>query len=175
MKKALHVFIKIIEYFTLTILLLSFIVLAVPRFFGITPDIVLSGSMEPSIPTGSICFVDREADKYEIETDDVISYRLSNGTLVLHRVIGFDENGNYITKGDANDNEDFYPISPESFVGKAVFTIPYIGYIAEQLQHRSSMILLLTFIGMFTFLKVVNIASNINKKKEKEEANEKAK
>ena len=66
MKKAFHVITKIWEIFILALLFLSFLVFAVPRFFGITPDIVLSGSMEPSIPTGSICFVDRRADKYEV-------------------------------------------------------------------------------------------------------------
>ena len=45
MKKAFHVITKILGIFILTLLFLSFLVFAVPRFFGITPDIVLSGSI----------------------------------------------------------------------------------------------------------------------------------
>ena len=122
MKKAFHVITKILLIFILTLLFLSLLVFAVPRFFGITPDIVLSGSMEPSIPTGSICFVDRRADKYEVEVNDIISYKLSNDAIILHRVIAFDAKGNYITKGDANDNQDFAPVSPEQFVVTVSYT-----------------------------------------------------
>ena len=154
MKKAFHVITKILGIFILTLLFLSFLVFAVPRFFGITPDIVLSGSMEPSIPTGSICFVDRRADKYEVEVNDIISYKLSNDALILHRVIAFDAKGNYITKGDANDNQDF---APEQFVGKAMFAVPYIGYAVEALQQREALIAIATIIAMLIFLEIVSI------------------
>lgn len=166
-----HIMKKIIEIIILTSLLLSFLALVVPRFFGITPDIVLSGSMEPAIPTGSICFVDRKADKYQIEVNDIISYRLANDALVLHRVIAYDADGNFITKGDANENEDFFPISPEQFVGKAIFSIPYIGYAAKALQHGATMVLLLTLAAAYLFIKLINI---IFDKSRKEETNEKA-
>ena len=157
MKKAFHVITKILEIFILAILFLFFLIFAVPRFFGITPDIVLSGSMEPSIPTGSICFVDRRADKYEVEVNDIISYKLSNDALILHRVIAFDAKGNYITKGDANDNQDLAPVSPEQFVGKAMFAVPYIGYAVEALQHREALIAIATIIAMLIFLEIVSI------------------
>ena len=159
MKKAFHVITKILEIFILTLLFLSFLVLAVPRFFGITPDIVLSGSMEPSIPTGSICFVDRKADKYEVEANDIISYKLSNDALILHRVFAFDDKGNYITKGDANDDQDLAPVSPEQFVGKAVFAVPYIGYAVEALQQREALIAIATIIAMLIYIEIVHIGS----------------
>ena len=103
--------------------------------------------------------MDRKADKYEVEANDIISYKLSNDALILHRVIAFDDKGNYITKGDANDDQDFAPVSPEQFVGKAVFAVPYIGYAVEALQQREALIAIATIIAMLIYIEIVNIGS----------------
>ena len=51
----------------------------------------------------------------------------------MHRVIEIQEVGDakfFITKGDANRNPDSDPVIPENVVGKLVFTIPKIGWVA---------------------------------------------
>ena len=66
------------------------------------PYVVVSGSMEPALPVGSVCIVDcqqRSPDK-----GDIISYKAGEG-IVTHRVIEVTEDG-YVTKGDANDTKD---------------------------------------------------------------------
>lgn len=97
--------------------------------FGIRPYVILSGSMEPEIPTGSVAYIDVK-DRTDLEVGDVIMYRASEEINVTHRIIDFDSAGNLITKGDANDTADLRPVSPNSVVGTYVFSIPYIGKIA---------------------------------------------
>lgn len=97
--------------------------------FGIRPYVILSGSMEPGIPTGSVAYIDVK-DRTDLEVGDVIMYRASEEINVTHRIIDFDSAGNLITKGDANDTADLRPVSPNSVVGTYVFNIPYIGKIA---------------------------------------------
>ena len=64
--------------------------------------VVLSGSMEPEIPTGSVVVVDGR--KKEWNPGDVITYRRGN-MVVTHRIVEKSEEG-YCTKGDANAEED---------------------------------------------------------------------
>ena len=79
--------------------------------------VVLSGSMEPAIPTGGIVFTDTR--QTAPCTGDIITYRLGE-TTVTHRVVRT-EKGSYITRGDANDGEDASPVAPSQVVGTVVF------------------------------------------------------
>jgi len=47
---------------------------------------------------------------------------------IIHRIIKIDENG-YIFKGDHNNDSDPYEVQSEQLIGKALFKIPYIGWI----------------------------------------------
>lgn len=102
---------------------------------GIRPYITMSGSMEPKIKTGSVCFVNTRASFYDVEIDDVIAFKAPSGVLVTHRVISAEENGMVlITKGDNNDVEDGTTTTVENFRGKTLFSIPYAGYVLATLQ-----------------------------------------
>ncbi len=98
---------------------------------GIRPYVVLSGSMEPGIPTGSMVFADTR--KTSPQAGSVIIYRLG-GTLVTHRVVERHE-GYSITKGDANDHEDPSPVDDTQIVGEVLYVIPLIGYICQTMRH----------------------------------------
>lgn len=117
---------KVLKYLTVIVLAaLTLVVLG--RIEGY---VVLSGSMEPSIPTGSICCVDTGIPAEEIRQGDVIAYRLSNEVRVLHRVVEVDEKEKqFITKGDANECEDFSPVSFGQYIGKERGVLPFLGYV----------------------------------------------
>lgn len=120
--------------FLSTILLIVLFALAVlligPNLLGMKSFAVLSGSMEPKIPVGSIVFVD-EVEPATLQTSDVITYNLSGSTMVTHRVVDVDvENQSIITKGDANEVEDGAPVSFSQVVGKMKMHVPYLGYIS---------------------------------------------
>ena len=97
-----------------------------PRAFGIQVFNVVSGSMEPTIPVGSMIFV-QPKDGAEIEDGDVIAF-YSNGVVVAHRVV---ENRRLekqvITKGDANELQDMDRMDYQDLLGKVVLHIPMLG------------------------------------------------
>mgnify|MGYP004467068123 CR=1 FL=1 len=113
------------------------VILLILFALGFRPNIVASGSMEPVVHTGAMAFIDTHDTDASVR--DIIEYRITqdngNETYVLHRVIATDESGNYITKGDANDDRDAHPVSKTQIIGKYVFQIPYIGRINARLKN----------------------------------------
>ena len=94
---------------------------------------VLSGSMEPSIGTGSIVFVS-EVSPDSIEEGDVMTYSDDGGNLITHRVVEkkeADTSVRFITKGDANENVDPEPVYRGDVVGVVDFSVPYLGYLVQ--------------------------------------------
>lgn len=131
--------------FTLALLLV--LALAVPMIAGIRPYVVLSGSMEPVIHTGSLCYINRNVESADIVTGDIIAFNIDN-TTVVHRVIGFDEDGRFITKGDNNEVEDLSPVELSNLVGKEVVSIPYMGYASNWLQTAFGRVVIIMAIGL---------------------------
>ena len=87
---------KIINVLTTLIIVVGGIFLVL-YLFGIVPYVILSGSMEPTIKTGSLCFINKKVDVQEIKKKDVIAFKLDDGTLVTHRVDKINKDG-IITK-----------------------------------------------------------------------------
>ena len=72
------------------------------RLFGVQVYSVISGSMEPEYPVGSLIYV-KDVKPSEVQVGDVITFVLSNKTPATHRVIAIDkENQLFYTRGDAN-------------------------------------------------------------------------
>lgn len=107
-----------------------------PKLFGLEVYIVLSGSMEPEYPTGSVIYV-QETDVEALDCWDVITFRLSEKTVATHRIIELvEEDGQtkYRTKGDANEIHDETLVTKAQVIGKPVFCVPYIGYAVNYIQ-----------------------------------------
>lgn len=122
------------------------------RLFGVQVFSVISGSMEPEYPVGSLIYV-RETDPMEIEAGDVITYVLPNNTPSTHRVVRIDkENECFYTKGDANQAEDGAPVSFKNLIGTPVFKIPYLGYVAYYIQHPPGMYVAIALGAMLLIL-----------------------
>ncbi len=121
LEKIVHIISNIIY-----ILVGVYAIVSIPSVVGYRPLIVLSGSMEPTYPVGSVLYY-KSVAKSEIKEKDVITFEL-NGTVITHRVNRIDGD-NYYTKGDANPSEDSVPLSYDNIMGKTMnFNIPYIGY-----------------------------------------------
>lgn len=109
------------------------------RLFGVQAYSIISGSMEPEYPVGSLIYV-KEVDPSEIEVGDVITYVLPNEMPSTHRVVRIDEqNQHFYTKGDANETEDGAPVHFKYLIGTPIFKIPYLGYAAYYIQHPPGM------------------------------------
>ena len=122
-----------------------------PSVLGLTPMVVLSGSMsgeaEDHIEVGDLVFVGRAAPE-ELEVGDVIAY-MNGGATVTHRITAIDTNTDgdllFTTKGDANNAEDTTPVTEEQLVGIYRWRIPKVGDFALYLQTPLGMLL---FVGV---------------------------
>lgn len=114
------------------------------KCMGIVPYIVVSGSMEPEIHVGSVCFVDTNYAYDKIHENDIIAYQSEQGHLVTHRVIKIHDNG-METKGDNNVLSDGITTTYENFVGKTLLSIPQMGYFFRKLQTIQGKILCVTW------------------------------
>ncbi len=112
----------------LAAVLLSCLPVTVPRLLGYAVYNVVSGSMEPEIPVGSIAFV-KEAPPEEIREGDVIAFYREDST-VIHRVTDVSpERREFITKGDANAGEDFDAVPYDAVIGRVERHFPGIGQV----------------------------------------------
>lgn len=86
---------------------------------------IMSGSMEPSISTGSLILVDTSAELY---AEDIVTFKQQD-TIITHRIVEQINAQKYITKGDANETYDPMPLYKAQIIGKVIIVIPFIGYI----------------------------------------------
>jgi len=136
---------KIIDIFqsvTIVIGLVVVLLFLVPRIFGIIPFIVLSGSMEKEIKTGSIAYVNTNVGVEDINVGDIIAFKVGKSQ-VTHRVVSINEDNTFTTKGDANETVDLNNVKFKNYKGKTILSIPYVGYALRFAQ---------TKLGYFTMI-----------------------
>lgn len=143
---------RIINVFTTLIIVVGGVFLIL-YLFHIKPYIVLSGSMEPTIKTGSLCFINYNVKYSSIKENDIIAYKLNSGTLVTHRVINKTTNG-FETKGDNSSEKDSIITTNNNYLGKNIFWIPYIGYIFKAFQTTNGKII---YIVLLLVLLIIGI------------------
>ena len=120
------------------------LLLAGARLVGLQVFTVLSGSMEPAYHTGSLIYV-KKIDTTDIHPGTVITFMLDEDTVATHRVVGIvpDEEDptviRFRTKGDANKAEDGSLVHYKNVIGTPIFSIPYLGYVADYIQHPPGM------------------------------------
>ncbi len=138
----------------LLLAILCFIVVS-NLFFGIEVKAVLTGSMEPELPVGSLVFIKPTAYENINIGDDITFVRDESLTLITHRVISKDDLTKQITTKGLTNNISDPPTSYENIVGKVIFDIPYIGYIiifASDLKGKIILCIFATTLILFSFL-----------------------
>lgn len=135
---------KILNFVTVFLIAACFLLTA-PVLLNKKPYIVMSGSMEPNIHTGSVAYVDRNFSGDDAKIGDVIAFTTGD-IFVTHRVIEINDDNELITKGDANDAEDLAPVPRQSVIGKTVFSVPYVGYVIKTLKGRMMIYIVALFV-----------------------------
>lgn len=132
-----------------TLIIIAVIVAMLPAFLpkvmGYETFDVVTGSMEPVLPVGSMVLV-KAADPKEINEGDIIAFysATDQGAVVTHRVIENDSaNGQFITKGDANGSNDIKPIPYPNLIGRVEKHFPVIGGVLHGLTSGSGKIYLI--------------------------------
>lgn len=176
LKKVFDVFSTII---VVLVVVLTILLVGV-RLFGLQVFSVLSGSMEPDYHVGSLIYV-KEVDPHELETGDVITYMISEDTVVTHQIAGvvLDEQDptvwRFRTKGIANAQEDATLVHEKNVVGSPVFTIPYLGYLANYIQNPPGTYYAIAFAAFLLMLMFLPDLFSDDKSKKKERKRSKAK
>ena len=97
-----------------------------PTVFGYSQATVLSGSMEPTFSVGDMLIYKVE-DKYK--KDDIVIF-IQEDHFVTHRIIK-EEDGQFITQGDANNVQDKGQLTNNDIYGKLVLVLPGLGNVIQ--------------------------------------------
>jgi signal peptidase I len=101
--------------------------------FGWRIDCIVSESMEPEMGTGTLV-VAVAVKPEEVKVGDIIIYHpvAIGESDVCHRVVEVKHNSpfQFITKGDAQNSPDLFPVPEENLLGKVLFHVALLGYSA---------------------------------------------
>lgn len=167
-------------YTVLVALLLGVVVLLVGTRFTLPGQyeikIVRSGSMEPTIMTGSVVLI-HPVTAYGL--GDIITFGADTATRIptTHRIVAVEEFNGHVqfrTKGDANEVEDREPTPAKDVIGKTIFAIPYLGYVLDFARQPLGFSLLIGVPAAIIILdEIVNIIHELarqRRRKRREEA-----
>jgi signal peptidase len=104
-----------------------------PRVLPYQTYFVRSGSMEPTIGTGSMVVLTK-VDGAQLQPGDIITFKNpdNESVLVTHRIVEIettDQGRVFVTKGDANADVDTWRVPASGTGWRYKFNIPVIGYI----------------------------------------------
>jgi signal peptidase len=123
--------------FAVILAAIAFLVV-IPRAVHGAALTVLTGSMTPGIPVGSIV-VDRPVDPGTLHVGDIATYQEAPGkaVYVTHRIVKIDASKSptmFTFKGDANRGPDIKPVPATAIRGKVWLHVPYLGAIRDTLH-----------------------------------------
>lgn len=153
------------------VVLLALLLVGV-RLIGLKPFTILSGSMEPTYHTGALIYV-KSVDPMTIEAGTPITFMLDEDTIATHRVVEVipdEEDATVVrfrTKGDANAEADGSFVHYKNVIGVPKFTIPYLGYVANYIQHPPGRYIAIAVIVIILLLAFVPDLFDDNKKGKK--------
>lgn len=142
-----------------------------PRLLGWAPLTVLSGSMEPTIPTGSQVVVSPIEDVDRLEVGDVITVmpHPENPTLVTHRIVERTDSidgPTFTTRGDANDVVDPWELTETQIRGEVRYWVPGAGYVATVLSgHTKALGTLVIALSLFGYA-ALQLVSAVRERRE---------
>ena len=152
--------VNVIIVFLLIVAILLIISLFGIRLFSISPYVVVSGSMDPVYPVGSIVYV-KDIPNDELKVGDDITFYLDQNSVATHRInkIYKDEKKvqTYgINNVDTNGNQinDARAVDFDKIVGKVQYSIPKLGFVYMFLRTISGKItILIIVLAMFAISK----------------------
>jgi len=138
------------------------LLVALPRVTGGAALTVLTGSMSPTIPQGSVVLVRPVEDPLRLNSGDVITFQAAPGVeeLVTHRVVRFQPDTtppSFITKGDANRGEDIDPVPVGAVRGEVWFHVPHFGNVSEFVRGPRGWGLLAAFGGVMVLTHLIGM------------------
>lgn len=163
-------------YYIFIAFIVAIALLLIVSSFPITGNckilMVLSGSMEPSIKTGSVVVVKPVKD-YKIGDAITFGPYSKKKAPITHRIYDIkvvEGQPIYITKGDANNAPDIREIQKKDIVGKVLFSIPFVGYAVSFAKQPLGFFLIIIIPAAIIIIdEIKNIFSEVKKKKKTDE------
>lgn len=110
-----------------------------PSFLNMDVYEVVSESMSPRINVGDIIIVKKGQSNDSFHVGNIITYRKEDGEIVTHRiekVILYDLQNAYRTKGDNNEAVDEYIVTYDKIIGKVVYVMPQLGKVVKVMKNE---------------------------------------
>ncbi|HUS22982.1 MAG TPA: signal peptidase I [Aeromicrobium sp.] len=145
----------------------------IPRIGGATPYVILTGSMSPEMPPGTLVVV-RPTDPGDIKVGSVITYQLKSGRpeVVTHRVItvgaGMRGEPVYQTRGDANRIPDEKPVRAVQVRGVRWYAVPYLGYLTTKITPGVRTVATIATVGALGLYALVMFAGAVRPRRRPE-------
>lgn len=101
---------------------------ALPVLGGLTPTLIVSDSMTPSISAGDLVLTGA-SDANDLSAGQVITFEdpARPQRLLTHRIAGVNDDGTYRTRGDANRDDDSTQVPPDAVRGVGRLVVPVLG------------------------------------------------
>ena len=116
---------------------LAVVLIVVPKATGSMPLTVLTQSMEPTLPPGTLLVV-RPTPIDDIRVGDVVTYQIVSGqpAVVSHRVVSVSSSSSdgertFVLKGDNNAEADPAPVTAVQIRGVVWYSVPEIGIVNQ--------------------------------------------
>jgi signal peptidase len=151
---------------------LAVMLIVVPKVAGGIPLTVLTSSMEPRLPPGTLIIV-RPVDPDGLRIGDVVTYQIRSGEpgVITHRIIAIASSSNgsrtFTLKGDNNSEQDNEPVTEAQIQGRLWYSVPLIGYVNNGVNGASrawitpvAAVLLLCYAGYMIASGAVAAAKN---------------
>ena len=137
------------------------VVLVLPSVSGHRSLTVLTGSMEPTLETGSVV-VDEMIAPTDARVGDIVTFSdpAHPGRLITHRLRRAEVEGDtvhMVTKGDANDAPERWDIEASGQIGRVIFHVPLLGHARAMVGTRQSYLVLMfaiVFLGAWVLADV---------------------
>ncbi|MFK3939554.1 signal peptidase I [Alkalihalobacillus sp. NPDC078783] len=116
-----------------------------PNIFGFSALTILSNSMQPEFSEGDVIFI-KQTQASDLKQNDIITFGTPEGNRVTHRITETNNHENQIaftTKGDNNNVIDAEPVQEGQVIGKVLFSIPKLGFLARFLSEPIGFVLII--------------------------------
>lgn len=117
----------------LLVIALAGVLLVVPKVSGSVPLTILTQSMEPTLPPGTLIVV-RPVDTDDLQVGDVATYQIRSGepAVITHRITAVasasDGTRSFTFQGDNNAEPDSKAVMPAQIQGEVWYSVPLVGW-----------------------------------------------
>ena len=163
-KKTINIVLTIAIFVFLPAVVFTLVTSKTNAILGIQSFVVLSGSMQPTITVGGIVYTQMQAS---YQKGDIVAFK-SGDVNVTHRIVDVENDGSFVTRGDANNASDSKTVAVNDILGKELVFLSYIGRLIIFLKTPQGFFPLIIFpTTVFIVLELWNLKKEIEKQVEK--------